>query len=528
MQRFYRATLFLFSALVPISLVSCAVGPDFEPPPPPNVTAYESTPLPQKTDSAPVENGGETQTYAAGKDIPAEWWKLFHSEPLNQLIELSLKNSPDLAAADAALRQAHENMKAGEGPLFPQVDAGFSSEREKISGVAFGSNQAIPPFTLYNASVSVSYGPDIFGGTRRQIEALEASEDYQRYELEAARLTLTSNVVTTAIAEASLRAQIGATNEIIKDEQKALDLLQKQLSLGGIAKSAVLAQAATLAQERATLPPIEKQLAQTRHQLSVLAGQFPSNEPAAKFELANLKLPQEIPVSLPSKLVEQRPDVQAAEATLHAQSAEIGVATANMLPQFPLTGNIGSDAITIGSLFTPGTGIWALAAGVTQPIFHGGTLLHQKRAAEAAYDEAVALYRKTVLTAFENVADSLHALQSDAAALKANAEAERAAADSLHLAEQQYKDGAISYLTLLNAEQTEQQTKLALVQSEAQRYADTAALFTALGGGWWNRVAQGKDSGVAKTEADGTNASDPSGAITNFNHDTAGNADSSD
>jgi NodT family efflux transporter outer membrane factor (OMF) lipoprotein len=237
------------------------------------------------------------------------------------------------------------------------------------------------------------------------------------------------------------------------------------------------------------------------------------------FELATLKLPEKLPVSLPSKLVEQRPDVRAAEASLHAASAEIGVATANMLPQFPLTGDVGSDAATIAGLFTPGTGIWSLAAGITQPIFHGGTLLHQKRASEAAYDEAAAEYRKTVLTAFQNVADSLHALKSDAEALKAQAEAERAAADSLKLSEQQYKDGAISYLTLLTAEQAEQQTKVALVQAEALRFADTAALFSALGGGWWNRVEPNKDSDEMK--AGGDEEKVPVTAV-NFNQNKGG------
>jgi NodT family efflux transporter outer membrane factor (OMF) lipoprotein len=499
------------------TLAGCAVGPDFERPPPPNITAYEAVPLPEKTESAPSENG-EAQSFASGDDIPAEWWTLFHSEPLNQLIAQALKTNPDLDAASAALREAHENMKAGEGAFFPSVDAGFGAEREKLSGLAFGANETIPPFTLYNASVSVSYGPDLFGGTRRQVEALEAAEDYQRFELEAARITLTANVVTAAVQEASLRAQIAATQKIIDDEQKQLALLQNQLRLGGIAKSAVLAQAATLAQARSSLPPLEEQLAQTRHQLSVLAGQFPNQEPAGTFELTSLTLPSTVPVSMPSKLVEQRPDIRAAEATLHAASAEIGVATANMLPQITLSGNIGEEAGLISSFFTPGTGIWSLAAGVTQPLFRGGTLLHQKRASEAAYDQAAAQYRKTVLVAFQNVADSLHALQSDADALKADADAEHAAADSLSLSEQQYKDGAISYLALLTAEQTEQQTRLALVQAEARRFADTAALFTALGGGWWNRVPDDAETSADQvTQADDNQPMPP---VTNIHSST--------
>ena len=307
--------------------------------------------------------------------------------------------------------------------------------------------------------------------------------------------------MTTAVLEASLRGQIDATQKLLQDEQKQLDVLNQQFNLGGIAKQAVLAQATTLAQERATLPPLEKQLSQTRHELSALAGQFPSQEPHAQFELKTLKLPEKVPVTLPSKLIEQRPDVRAAEANLHAASAEIGVATANMLPQFSLTGSIGSDAGQIAGLFGPGTAIWSIAAGVTQPLFHGGTLLHQKRASEAAFDQAAAIYRKTVIAALQNVADALHAVKSDADALKASAEAERAANDSLKLSQQQFKDGAISYLALLTAEQAEQQTRIALVQAQAQRYADTAALFAALGGGWWNCVDTPVADNAPKPEA---------------------------
>ena len=360
-------TLFRRGALVigpaAFLLSACAVGPDFDRPPPPSINQLRSDPAPQKTESVKVA-GGAAQNFAAGDPIPAEWWTLFRSEPLNQLIALSLKNNPDLAAAEASLREAHENMKAGEGPLLPSVDAGFTAEREKISGAAFGTgaNASIPPFSLYGATVSVSYAPDIFGGVRREVEALSAAEDYQRFELEAARLTLTANVVTTAVQEASLRGQIAATQKIIDEDQKEYDLLKKQFQLGGIAKSGVLAQEATLAQARALMPPLEKQLTQTRHQLSVLAGQFPSQEPAAVFQLSTLTLPEKLPVSLPSALVEQRPDVRAAEATLHAASAEIGVATANMLPQFSITGDIGTDVVALASLFAPGTGIWSLAA----------------------------------------------------------------------------------------------------------------------------------------------------------------------
>lgn len=470
------------------TLSACAVGPDFERPAKPDVAAYDSTPLPPQTDSVKGD-AGVAQQFAYGQDIPAAWWELFHSEPLNQLIAQALKSNPDLAAAEAALRAAGENVEAGEGVLFPSLQGDFGSSRQKIAGPSNGGRFPGSIYTLHNASVSVSYGLDLFGGTRRQIEQLEAQQEYQRFQMEAAALSLTANVVTAAVQEASLRGQIAATKKIVEEETKQRDLLQKQLDLGGISKEGLLAQEATLAQVKATLPPLEKQLDQTRHELSVLAGQFPNDAPKAIFELGSLKLPTALPVTLPAQLVEQRPDVRAAEANLHAASAAIGVASANRLPQITLSADMGSAANAIGKLFSPGGGFWSMGFGVAQTIFDAGTLAHKQGAAEAEYDVAAAQYRKVVLTAFQDVADTLRALQSDATALKAQVAAERAAADSLSLARDQFNAGAISYLSLLDSERTEQQTKLALVQAEAQRFADTAALFQALGGGWWNRNA---------------------------------------
>jgi NodT family efflux transporter outer membrane factor (OMF) lipoprotein len=474
---------------VVLLMTGCAVGPDFKTPDPPAVQAYDPAGLPQPTASANAP-AGDAQKFVPGEDIPAEWWKLFHSEPLNRLIAKALEANPDLQAAQASLREAQENLAAGKGAYFPSVDGSAGVTREKISEATLGqSGVTLPPFTLYNASVNVSYAPDVFGGTRREVEALEAQKEFQRFELEAARLTLTSNVATAAIQEASLRAQIATTRDILKTERRQLDLLNQQLSLGGVAKAAILAQAAIVAQTEAALPPLEKQLAQTRHALSALAGQFPSEELDATFNLSKLKLPESLPLTLPSQLVNQRPDVQAATAQMHAASAEIGVAIANMLPTFPLSASYGAEAGTLASLFSPASAIWSIGGNILQPIFHGGELLHKKRASEAAFDAAAAQYRSTVLGAFQNVADSLRALQSDAAALKAQVAADRAAADSLKLSRDQFNAGAISYLSLLTAEQTYQQTKLALVQAEAQRFADTAALFQALGGGWWKQPA---------------------------------------
>jgi NodT family efflux transporter outer membrane factor (OMF) lipoprotein len=476
--------------IVLLCLAGCAVGPDFERPAPPEVSGYTPGPLLERTASAGV-SGGETQRFVQGLDIPGQWWTLFHSAAINTLIEAALKNNPTLPAAEAALRQAWENVYAEQGAFFPTVVASFSPSRNKTATGALSAASASgnPFYSLYTGQVAVSYSPDVFGGTRRQVESLVATAEFQRFQLEAAYLTLTSNVVAAAVQEASLRGQIAATEEIIRIETEALAILQKQLALGQVAGGDVAAVEATLAQAQATLPPLQKQLALQRDLLTALIGGLPSQEPAEKFELASLQLPQELPVSLPSKLVDQRPDVRAAEAQLHAASAEIGVAIAAMLPQFTLTANAGAASNAISRFFdTPGTAFWSIAGNVAQTVFDAGSLLHKKRAADAAFDQAAEMYRSTVVSAFQNVADSLHALQSDAETLKAAYAAERAAFKSLQIARQQLQLGAIGYLGLLTTENTYDTALLALVQAQAARYADTAALFQALGGGWWNRT----------------------------------------
>jgi NodT family efflux transporter outer membrane factor (OMF) lipoprotein len=483
------------SRIVPVAasallLMSCAVGPDFEPPAAPDVTGYTPQPLADQTSSADVK-GGDAQRFVQGLDIPGQWWALFHSDALNALIEQALKNNPTLPAAEAALRQAWENVYAQEGAFFPTAVVSYSpSSNKTATGVVFtAASSGSPYFTLHTAQVVVTYAPDVFGGTRRQVESLMATAEFQRFQLEAAYLTLTSNLVAAVVQEASLRSQIAATEEIIKVETQSLGILQKQLELGQVAGADVAAVEATLAQAQATLPPLQKQLTVQRDLLTALIGRLPSEEPAEKFELASLQLPQDLPVSLPSKLVEQRPDIQSAAAQLHAASALIGVAIAAQLPQFTLTANAGTVGNQIGQLFiTPGTAFWSVAGNVAQTVFDAGTLLHKKRAADAAFDEAAAMYRSTVITAFQNVADALHALQSDAETLKAAYAAERAAFRSLEIARRQLQLGAIGYLGLLTTENTYQTALIALVQAQAARYADTAALFQALGGGWWNRT----------------------------------------
>ena len=490
-----------FVALTVALIGGCAVGPDFQRPSPPDTAAYAREPLPSQTASADIA-GGEAQRMLQGLDIPGQWWTLFHSPALNSLIELSLKSNPNLEAAQAALRQAQENVYAQQGFFFPDVEASFAPSRQKnaTGTIAPTLSSGAPLFSLYTPQVSVSYTLDVWGGNRRQVESLQAQADALRFQLDATYLTLTSNVVAAAIQEASLRAQIGATETVIRIEGEQLGLFRAQYTLGAIAMADVVAQEAALAQAEATLPGLLKQLAQQRDLISALAGRVPSAEPDETFELAAIDLPQELPLSLPSRLVEQRPDVRSAEEQLHAASAQVGVAIANELPQITISASIGSSATQMSQLFTSGTGFWSVAGNLLQPLFDGGTLFHRKRAADAALEQAAAQYRSTVITAFQNVADVLHALYFDAAALDASLRAERAAATSLDIGRQALQLGSISYLALLNAEQTYQQTVIALAQAQANRYADTAALFQALGGGWWN---QGDASSARAENASG-------------------------
>ncbi len=471
---------FVLAAAVP----GCAVGPDFHPVAAPAVNGYTSKPLPAHTASADAI-GGSAQTLQPGTDIPGQWWNLFHSAQLDRLVDEALKANPNVTAAQAALREANETAAAEKGYLYPNVTAGVTGLRERRlfykTGVPTGISS---PFNLLNVGVNVSYTLDVFGGIRRQVEAANAQSEYQQFQLEATYLTLTADVVTAAIQEASLRGQIAATNELINDERDQLSIVQNEFDLGGASQADVMAQQTTLAQTEATLPPLNKQLEIERDLLRLLTGHFPSEDVGANFDLSELQLPQNLPLSLPSQLVEQRPDVRQYQALLHVASAEVGVATANMLPQFTISGGLGTYA---AEGVNPAVLAWSVAAGVTQPIFEGGTLLHRRRAAIEAYNQALAEYRYTVLVAFQNVADSLHAIETDADALKADAIAERSASESFKLARDQYQAGYIPYLSLLVAENSYQQTIISLVQAEASRYADTAALFQALGGGWWNR-----------------------------------------
>jgi NodT family efflux transporter outer membrane factor (OMF) lipoprotein len=465
----------------------CAVGPNFKKPAAPDVGGYTAQP-PSATAATANVPGGETQSFAMGKDISADWWTLFHSTPLNELIDASLANNHDLKAAHAALSVARENVLAQRGVYYPSVTGSFDASRQRQSGQvapALSSNAFL--YNLFTPQVTVSYVPDVFGLNRRTVESLQAQEQEARYQMAATYTALTANVVVTAILEASLQMQIDATRELIRINSDSVNILRYQFDKGYASRLDLAAQESQLAQAAATLPPLIKQLAQVQDLLAVLAGRFPNQGPDQKFDLATLQLPQDLPVSLPSQLVAQRPDVLQAEANLHDASAKIGIATANRLPNIVLSANAGSTAAAMDQLFTSGTGFWALGANVTAPIFQGGTLLHQERAAKAAYTQAAEQYKSTVLTAFQNVADSLSALEQDAEALKSAAAAADAAKITLDLAQRQLQAGYAGYLALLNAEQAYQQSRIILVQAQASRYADTAALFQALGGGWWHR-----------------------------------------
>jgi NodT family efflux transporter outer membrane factor (OMF) lipoprotein len=475
----WRAAAGLGAALA----VSACVGPNFHRPPPPQVDRYTADALPGETASAPGY-AGAAQKFLGSADVPRDWWTRFGSTELDALVADALRANPNVQAAAAALRQAQENTAAQRGSYYPAVQAGFAAVRQRDAVGVLSPNLASGTalYNLYTPQVTVSYVPDVFGLNRRQVESLGAIAEASRYQLDATYLTLTANVVTTAIQEAGLRAQIAATDRVIALERESLGILRRELQLGAIAEGDVFAQDAALAQLEATLPPLHRQLETARDLLAVLTGRLPADFKAARFELDQLTLPTDLPLGVPSQLVERRPDVRAAEAQLHAATAQVGVAIASLLPQVTITADAGSSATAMGDLFKSGTGFWSLGASLTQTLFEGGTLIHRKRAAEAALDQAGALYRSAVLTAFQNVADALHALDTDAEALGAAARAESAAGKSLDVVKHQLDLGSIGYLALVNAEQTYQQAVISLTQARANRYADTAALFQALGG----------------------------------------------
>jgi NodT family efflux transporter outer membrane factor (OMF) lipoprotein len=470
-------------------LTGCAVGPDFVHPAAPEITRYTREPMLALTTGTDVASG-QRQVFVTGHDIPQEWWRLFRSRALDALVEHALSNNPNLQAALATLHAAKEAVAAQEGKYFPFVAANFNPTRQRTAAVlspvpASGANI----FDLDTAQLTVSYTFDVWGLNKRTVESLEALADVQRFQAEAAYLSLTSNLVVAVIAEASLRDQIDSTVQLITINTRMRDTLQRQLDAGYANRSDLAAQEAALAQARATLPPLRKALAQQHDLIAALVGAYPSDMPRENFKLADLRLPVDLPVSVPSQLIQQRPDVRAAEEQLHSASALVGVATANTLPTFTITAEGGFMNTALAHLLAPQNLFWDIAGNATQTVFDAGTLWHQLEGAKDTYNAAAWTYRGTVIGAVQNVADALRALQNDADALRAARDFERAAKTSYDLANQQMQSGNANVLLFLNAEQGYLQATLQVVQAQAARLSDTAALFAALGGGWWNREA---------------------------------------
>jgi NodT family efflux transporter outer membrane factor (OMF) lipoprotein len=479
---------FLAGAALCAALSGCMVGPDFKRPAPPKTEAYLSSDPPTDLVAGGIP-GSEAQTLVRGMDIPGQWWQVFQSAPLNGLIESALRANPDVQAAAAGLKVAQENARAQRATLFPTIQANFgASQNQTPDSLSPATASGATIFGLFTAGLTLTYALDLWGGNRRQNESLDALAEAQCFQLEGAYLSLASNVVAAAVQEASLRAQIDATQRIIAAQQTTLGILRGQANLGAIPGGDVATQQAALAQAEATLPPLQKALEQQRNLIATLTGRLPSDDVAARFRLEDLTLPHDLPLSLPSRLVEQRPDVRAAESNLHSASALVGVAVANQFPQITLTTNINTQSLTTDTLFGPGLTGMAVGASALQTILDGGALAAKKRAAKAGLEQADAQYRSVVLTAFRNVADTLRALQYDAITLKASVDAEQAAATSLDIAQRRLALGDTTYVTVLLAQLTYQQTLLNRVQAQAARFTDTAALFQALGGGWWNRA----------------------------------------
>lgn len=468
------------STLLALLVSGCAVGPDYRRP---------ELPVPRHYVETSTEARMQTAHQVAAAELPEHWWALFHSPALDELVRSGLANSPTVASAQAALRVAVENRLAQQAAYFPTVGLGYSAARQKVANpLASPLASAAYVFDLNTAQVDISYAPDLFGMNRRQVESLQALQDSQRWTVEATYLTLSSNLVVAAITEAALRDQVEVTRQLVASQA---DVLQRYKQLHSIGQNSVLdvaQQESQLAALEAALPPLEKQLALQRDQIKALSGVLPDSPTVAEFRLDQLTLPEPLPLTLPSTLVDHRPDVLAAEEQLRSASADIGVAVANRLPQVTLGVNSwGSSAVSLAKLFSPGTEFWTLAGSVTQSVVDGGALKHREAAARAAYDQAAAQYRSTVINAYQNVADALQAIDADAAALKAAQRAQDAAGRTLAITRRQLELGDVSALALIAAQQAAQQATVATVQARANRFADAAALCQALGGGWWNR-----------------------------------------
>jgi NodT family efflux transporter outer membrane factor (OMF) lipoprotein len=483
-------------------MAGCTVGPDFKPADPPRDQTYLTGPADPQTVDVPDVLGGDAQRFVSDLEIPAQWWQVYQSKALNNLIEQSLRANPDIQTAIQSLKAAQETARAARGALFPTVTAtGSGTQNQTSAALAPIPNSTSTIFGLFNGLLNITYLLDIWGGTRRSAESAEAAAESQCFLLEAAYLTLSSNVVVAAVTEASLRGQIATTERTIAIQRQTLELLQRRFAIGQSSRADVATQEAALAQAEATLPPLRNQLSQQRHLLAQLTGQTTAHVPSETFELGGLSLPQDLPATLPSRMVEQRPDIRSAEANVHTASANVGVQTAALLPQFTFGLSYGSTSLSLDTLFSSALGPTVTVGGtIAQTVLDGGASWARRRAAIAQWEQAKSQYRATVLTAFRNVADSMRALEFDALTLQAAANSEKAARLSLEITQRRLAAGDAGILDILNAQLTYQTAALALVQAQASRYSDTAALFQALGGGWWNRDAMGQPNPAQRPE----------------------------
>jgi NodT family efflux transporter outer membrane factor (OMF) lipoprotein len=475
------------SIMLACLLCGCAVGPNFHRPDAPPVKQYTHDGDHAGTAAAQ----GTAQRFEPGAAVSADWWRLFQSKNLDSIIDAALRANPGVEAAQASLRASQDNLRSGYGIFFPAIDAGAAASRERYSPVNFGTSTPSSIFNLFTLSASVNYALDVFGGQRRMVEGLRAQVDVARANEQATYLALSANVVNTVIAKAAYRAEIDATKRLIELQKEQVRVAEVQAQAGTVPYSNVLSLRSQLASYEATIPQLEQKFTQSAHLLAALSGHVPAEWKAPEVALGDLTLPSSLPVSLPSDLVRQRPDIFAAEATAHAASANIGVATAALLPSITLSGSIAAATNSTSSLFPANGREWSVGAGVAAPLFEGGTLWFKRKAALDSYRQAMAAYRQTVLGAFEQVADSLRALEHDAMALVAEDEAVSAADQALRLVQANYQAGIASYIDVLNADAQDHQAKIADIQAIAVRYQDTVALFAALGGGWWSAERSG-------------------------------------
>lgn len=482
---------FLFSILF-FTLTGCAVGPDFKAPAAPQTQQYENTKLPQKTAAAlGNKSADQAQIFNLQARIPEDWWRLFRSEQINGFVKMGLSNNPSLAAARSTLEEAQATLQAETGDLlFPVVDLTGYGSRVRASGLAIGQTDPNRIFNLYNTVANMTYTLDIFGKNRRTIEGYQAQVDYEQYEWAGAYLSLTSNIVSTSIAIATLQDQIHITEALVRAQTAQLKISHRQYLEGGVSKAMLASQAQQLADAQATLPPLKKALTEQTHALAVLVGRYTSEQAVPHLSLDTLRLPTDLPLSLPSQMVQQRPDVQAATALLHVASANIGVATANLLPDITLSAQYGWLSQTSSQLFSKANNIWNAEAGFAQPAFHAGALWYARKATLAAYQTARYNYQQTVLNAFADVANALTAVSRDAETYQKDVLAEKAVSAQYTIAKNSYRVGGTTYLAVLDAEIAYRESELTLIKAKAARYADTVALYQSLGGGWWYTVSK--------------------------------------